>query len=80
MIVTLSEEARVACPAWPDNPVRVHWPVDDPASADKPDVLEWKMRKCFLTLENRISALVKARLARTPDEIRLQFRSIGMVV
>ena len=55
VIVTLSEEARVNCPAWPGDVVRVHWSVDDPLSADKPDVMEWKYRKVFATLEARIA-------------------------
>src|SRR5262249_3238580 len=66
VIVTLSEEARQNCPAWLGNPVRVHWTVDDPLSADKEDMIEWKFRKCFATLEARIAALVKSRIAQTP--------------
>lgn len=80
VIVTLSEEARTYCPAWPGNPVRVHWPVDDPLSAEKADVREWKFRKCFATLESRIASLVKTRVAQNPAELLLQLKDIGMVV
>jgi arsenate reductase len=80
VIVTLSEEARTHCPVWPGNPVRVHWPVDDPLSAEKADVMEWKFRKCFATLENRIATLVKNRAAQSPDELLLQLKDIAMVV
>lgn len=80
VIVTLSEEARVNSPIWPGNPVRVHWPVDDPLAAEKPDVMEWKFRKCFATLENRIAALVKTRTAQSTCELLLQLKDIGMVV
>ncbi len=80
VIVTLSEEARVSCPIWPDNPVRVHWTVDDPLSATKEDVREWKFRKCFATLESRISALIKTRVAQSANELLLQLKDIGMVV
>ncbi len=80
VIVTLSEEARAQCPAWPGDPVRVHWTVDDPLSAEKADVMEWKFRKCFATLEARIGRLIKARLTRKPEELLLQFKDIGMVV
>ncbi len=80
VIVTLSEEAQAYSPAWPNNPVRVHWPVDDPLSAEKADVMEWKFRKCFNTLEARIAALVKSRIAQAPCELLLQLKDIGMVV
>ena len=80
VIVTLSEEARANCPLWPGEPVRVHWTVDDPLSAEKPDVMEWKYRKCFNTLEARIVRLIKTRLAGKPEELLLQFKDIGMVV
>jgi len=80
VIVTLSEEARANCPAWPNDPVRVHWTVDDPLSAEKLDVMEWKFKKCFATLEARIGRLIKTRLARKPEELFLQFKDIGMVV
>jgi arsenate reductase len=81
VVVTLSEEARANCPVWPDNAVKVHWSVDDPLSADKPDVMEWKYRKTFATLEARISRLIKTRLARSkPEELLLQLKDIGMVV
>lgn len=80
VIVTLSEEARVNCPTWPGDTVRVHWSVDDPLSADKPDVMEWKYRKVFATLEARIACLIKTRLAGKPEELLLQFKDIGMVV
>ena len=80
VIVTLSEEARMRCPEWPGNPVRVHWPVDDPLAAEKADVMEWKFRKCFATLETRVAALLKTRVAQSPMELLLQLKDIGMVV
>ncbi len=81
VIVTLSEEARSNCPiSWPGSPVRVHWPVDDPLAADKADVREWKFRKCFATLENRITSLVRNRAAQSPDELLMQLKDIAMVV
>ena len=79
-LVTLSEEARLYCPAWPGNPARVHWPVDDPLAAEKPEVREWKFRKCFATLEARVEALIKTRLGRAPGELLLQLKGIGRVV
>lgn len=80
VIVTLSEEARLCCPAWPGDPVRVHWQVDDPLAAEKADVMEWKFRKCFMTLEARIAALVKHKIAQGASELLLQLKDIGMVV
>ena len=80
VIVTLSEEAKVDCPVWPDNPVRVHWTVDDPLSSDKPDVRDWKFRKCLNVLEARIDALMKARRPQSASELLLQLKDIGMVV
>lgn len=81
VIVTLSEAARQECPVdWPGKPVRVHWAVDDPLSATKEDVREWKFRKCFTTLDARISALIKRRTAQSAGELLLQLKDIGMVV
>ena len=80
VIVTLSEEARVQCPAWPGNPVKVHWAVDDPLGAARADVREWKFRKCFGTLEARIATLVRSRRTPTPGELFMQLKEIGMVV
>jgi len=85
VIVTLSEEARQQCPAWPKTPsggdvVRVHWTVDDPLSVDKADIREWKFRKCFTTLESRITALIKTRIAQNAGELLLQLKDVGMVV
>jgi len=80
VIVTLSEEALANCPVWPGDPVRVHWTVDDPLAAEKSDVMEWKFKKCFATLEARIGRLIKTRLARKPEELLLQLKEIGVVV
>ena len=80
VVVTLSEEARQTCTIWPVPTVRVHWPVDDPLSAPKDDVMEWKFRKCFSVLETRISALVKTKIVATPDQLLMKFKDLAMVV
>jgi arsenate reductase len=80
VIVTLSEEARLYCPKWPGDPVRVHWPVDDPMAATTPDAREWKFKKCFATLQNRVEAMLKQRTAQNPVELLLQLRNIAAVV
>jgi arsenate reductase len=80
VIVTLSEEAKFLCPVWPGDTVRVHWTVDDPLSSDKPDVREWKFRKCLTVLESRIGALIKTRVAQSSSELLLQLKDVGMVV
>lgn len=80
VIVTLSEEARLNCPVWPGEPVRVHWAVDDPLGADRADVREWKFRKCFATLETRVNTLVRSKITHTPGELFMQLKDIGMVV
>lgn len=80
VIVTLSEEARLEVPSWPGDPVRAHWPVDDPLSANSADIREWKFRKCFNTLEARITTLVKSKLPQNACELLLQLKDIGMVV
>ena len=79
-IVTLSEQAQAAVPPWPGDPVRVHWPIDDPLAAPNAEVMEWKFRKCFNTLEARVAALAKGRVAKEPCELLLQMKNIGMVV
>ena len=80
VIVTLSEEARANCPQWPGDPVRVHWPVDDPTASSCGDMREWKLRKCFSTMQNRVEALIKQRAPHSPAELMLQLRSIAAVV
>lgn len=80
VVVTLSPEARDFCPKWPNNPVQVHWPVDDPLGAEKVDVREWKYRKCFAVLESRISSLVRTKVTASPAQLLLQLKSIGMAV
>lgn len=84
VIVTLSEEARHYAQAWPQNkdggPIRVHWAVDDPLSAQKADMREWKYRKCFATLDTRIAALIKTRPPASPTELLLQLKDVAMVV
>ena len=80
VIVTLSEDSRIECPAWPNNPVRVHWTVDDPMSVSSTAVREWKFKKCYATLENRISALIKNRVSSGACELLLQLKNVGMVV
>jgi arsenate reductase len=80
VIVTLSDSARRECPPWPNNPVRVDWPLDNPLSASKPDVMEWKFRKAFAMMQSRVDALVKSRIAQSPSELLLQFKDVGMVV
>ncbi|MDE1900119.1 MAG: arsenate reductase ArsC [Alphaproteobacteria bacterium] len=80
VIVTLSEEARAHCPKWPGDPVRVHWPVDDPLAAPTPDAREWKFRKCFATLQNRVDALIKQRAPHSAVELKLQLMGIAAVV
>lgn len=81
IIVTLSEEARAQCPLdWPGDPVRVHWMVDDPLGADRPDVREWKFRKCLATLEARINTLARGRRPASASEMLLRLKDIGMVV
>lgn len=81
VIVTLSPEAQRELPRdWPGNPLRVHWTLDDPLGAERADMREWKLRKCFSVLENRISTLVRARPAAGRDQLWLRLKDIGMVV
>jgi len=81
IIVTLSEEAREEVPLdWPHAPVRVHWTLDDPLGATRPDIREWKFRKCLATLETRINTLVRCRPTASASELLLRLKDIGMVV
>jgi hypothetical protein len=79
VIITLSEEARTHCPQWPGDPVRVHWPVDDPLAAATPDLRDMKFNRCFNTLRDRVEALTKQRQHHNPVELMLQIRSIAAV-
>ena len=80
VIVTLSEEARASCPEWPGDPVRVHWPVEDPCSASTDDERESKFRKCFDVIQNRVNALIKQRTPQSSVDLMFQLRSIAAVV
>jgi protein-tyrosine-phosphatase len=81
VIVTLSEEARENCPQWPGDPVRVHWPVDDPCAGTlSDDERESKFIKCFDTMKNRVDALIKQRAPQSATELMFQVRSIASVV
>jgi len=80
VIVTLSEEARANCPHWPGDPVRVHWPVDDPMAASCADECESKFRQCYAVMKNRVDALMKQRAPHSPVELMLQLRGISAVV
>ena len=80
VIVTLSEEARANCPQWPGDPLRVHWPVDDPCAALTEDERESKFRKCFDILQNRVEALIKQRTPNSAVDLMFQLRSIAAVV
>lgn len=81
VVVTLSEQAKIVCPcAWLDGPLHVHWPVDDPLSALRSDVREWKFRKCFSILDARISALVRGRPPNSRAELWLKLKDASMVV
>lgn len=81
VIVTLSPEAQRDVPRdWPGNPLRVHWTLDDPLGAPRPEMREWKFRKCLSVLENRISTLVRARPPAGRDQLFLRLKDLGMVV
>ncbi len=80
IIITLSEEARANCPQWPGDPVRVHWPVEDPLAASTADECDCKLKKCLTVLQARIAALIKQRAPHSPVELMLQLRNIASVV
>ncbi|MDD3030142.1 MAG: arsenate reductase ArsC [Alphaproteobacteria bacterium] len=80
VIVTLSDEARSLCPEWPGDPVRVHWPVDDPCVAASEDEKDCKFRRCFDILQNRVHTLIKQRTPQSAIELMFQLRSIAAVV
>ncbi len=80
VIVTLSEETRNLYPQWPGDPVRVHWPVDNPLAAADLNDRESKYRKCFMTIQNRVDALIKQRTPQSAVDLMFQLRSIAAVV
>ena len=80
VVITLSEQAREICKPWPHPPVMVHWQIDDPLHALRPDVREWKFRKCFAILDRRLTALVRERPAVTHDQLFLRLKALAMVV
>ena len=81
VIITLSEEARALCPTdWPNDPVRVHWDVENPSGALRADQREWKLRKLFSTLDSRLNMLRRYRPSSSRMETLLMLKDIGMVV
>lgn len=80
IVVTLSEEARLYAPVFPNKPLQVHWAIDDPLAASQADRREWKYRKCLAVLDARLSALVRGRPPLSRDELYLQLKDLSMVV
>ncbi len=80
VIVTLSEEARLSCPEWPGEPLRVHWPVDDPCAAPTGDEIDTRFRKAFDIVRNRVAALIRQRAPQSAIDLMFQLRSIAAVV
>lgn len=80
VVVTLSEEARLYAPVFPNDPVRVHWALDDPLGAPRAEMQEWKFRKCLSVLDTRLSALVRGRVPASSAELYLQLKDLSMVI
>lgn len=80
VIVTLSEETRNLSLEWPGDPIKVHWPVDNPLAAADFNERESKFRKCFMTMQNRVEALIKQRVPQSSVDLMFQLRSIAAVV
>lgn len=55
--------AREACPAWPGNPITVHWTVPDPAAVvGTREEVRRAFRETFIALDTRIGLLVSLPL------------------
>ena len=69
-IITLCDEAANSCPAFPGQGKRLHWPFEDPATANGP--IEQRLvvfRKIRHESKRKIAELLKSEPSQIPDPI-----------
>lgn len=78
VVITVCDSAAAeSCPIWPGAPIRAHWGVEDPATADKPD-WELAFRVAYDILLKRALAFLDLPLeTMTQAEISAQLTRIG---
>ena len=64
--------AKEVCPIWPGQPMTAHWGVPDPAAVSGSlEQIERAFRDAFMTLERRISLLLRLTLSSL-DKLAIQ--------
>lgn len=70
IVITVCDSAQASCPLWPGNPLRAHWPIEDPAAAGTRQAFA----EAFGLLRDRLlvfASLPVRRLAREVVQRRL---------
>ncbi len=72
LAITVCEHAARNCPIFPTAPIRLHWPLPDPARIEPGEAMAMAaVRTCLDSLRSRIAALAEhAAAARTSAELR----------
>jgi len=78
-VITVCDQARESCPAWPGQPVIAHWGSEDPAAVEgDPASKERAFLRVALQIQHRLSLLVALPLEKL-ERLRLEkaVREIG---
>ena len=72
LAVTVCDHAARNCPVFPGAPIRLHWPLPDPARIEPGEAMAMAaVRTCLDTLRGRIAALAEqAAQARSTAELK----------
>jgi arsenate reductase len=68
LVITVCDNARDACPFFPDAKVQVHWGLPDPAEETEPDAARAAFETTYDALRERVDALLALPLERMPAE------------
>lgn len=67
-VITTCDDANDACPAFPDDPLRIHWRFDDPARAEgTPEERARVFRRVRDEIRQRVSLFVGLRRHQNQD-------------
>jgi len=79
VITVCGSAANETCPMWPGAPLRAHWGVEDPATAQEPD-WDQAFNTAYAILERRAQAFLAQPLEdMSPDELQAALTQAGQV-